>query len=158
MKKNLILVILLVSFVYANKAEQQFWNEVKDTQDIELLKLYKEKYPKGVFESLADIKIKRLIQAKSPQKAEDEIPLWIKGTTPDYQYYGVGKANSHFKGKHYQENLARSRAKKELMLKLENGNLSQEKIYEYLKLVQTATYTDKRERIYILLYIDNYDL
>ncbi len=159
MKKTIFILTILITMLFADKAELLFWDEVKDSGDVELLKLYKKQYPHGVFESLADIKIKRLLKANIDQEEPTNIiPLWIKGYSADYQYYGVGKANTHFKGKNYQENLARSRARKELQKKLDQSDLSQEKIYEYLQLVQTKKYIDERERIYILLYIDNYDL
>ena len=158
MKKTIFILTILITILFADKAELLFWDEVKDSGDVELLKLYKKQYPHGVFESLADIKIKRLSKAKIESEDSTVIPIWIRGHNVDYQYYGVGKANTHFKGKDYQENLARSRARKALQKKLDSSDLSQEKIYEYLQLVQTKKYIDDRERIYILLYIDNYDL
>jgi hypothetical protein len=144
--------------LFSNEAELLFWDEVKDRSDVELLKLYKKQYPNGIFESLADIKIKRLNKANMVEEEEPTIPLWIKGKTTDYEFYGVGKSNKHFKGKDYQENLARSRARRELQKKLDSTDLTQEKMHDYFQLIQTKKYTDERERIYILLYIDNYDL
>jgi hypothetical protein len=159
MKKIIFVLTLLITIVFANEAELLFWDEVKDSSDVELLKLYKKQYPHGTFESLADIKIKRLMKSNIVEEENPNlIPSWIKGYSVDYEYYGVGKANTHFKGKHYQENLAKSRAKKELQNKLDNTDLSQKKMYEYLQLVQTKKYVDEKGRIYILLYIDNYDL
>lgn len=158
MKKIIFIFAIFATVLFANKAELLFWDEVKDSADVELLKLYKKQYPHGVFESLADIKIKRLMKANIVEEEELVIPLWIKGITSDYEYYGVGKANTHFKGKDYQENLARSRARKNLQKKLDRTDLTQEKMYEYLQLVQSKKYVDPRGRIYILLYIDNYDL
>ncbi len=157
--KKIILLTLLTTILFANKAELLFWDEVKNSGDIELLKLYKKQYPHGVFESLADIKIKRLKKANIYEEENPEvIPLWIKGKTSDYQYYGIGQANKHFKGKDYQENLARSRARRNLQKILDRTDLTQKEMYDYLQLVQSKKFVDKKERIYILLYIDNYDL
>ena len=154
--KNFILFILLISFAYADESEKQYWDEVKNSSDIELLKSYKEQYPHGVFEKIANIKIKRLL--KSNKKEEDDNSNdWIKGTSL-YKFYGIGKANSHFKGKHYQENLAKSRAMKKLMKLYKAHSLSQEMISQYNSLIEIKKYTDERGRIYLLLYIDNYNL
>ncbi len=152
------MLLIMCLPLFANESENLFWNEVKDTNDIELLNLYKNKYPKGTFESLADIKIKRLKKANKIIKSKNEIPTWLKGTTTDYKYYGVGKANKHFKGKDYQENLARNRARKNLQKKLDKTNLTKKQIYTYIELIQTNTYTNKKGRVYVLLFIDNYDL
>jgi len=158
MKKIIFILTVLVTMLFSNEAELLFWDEVKDSSDVELLKLYKKQYPHGIFESLADIKIKRLTKSNVIEEEEPAIPLWIKGKTSEYEYYGVGKSNKHFKGKDYQENLARSRARRNLQKKLDSTDLTQEKMYEYFKLIQTKKYIDDRDRIYILLYIDNYDL
>ncbi len=158
MKKIIFILTVLVTMLFSNEAELLFWDEVKDSSDVELLKLYKKQYPHGIFESLADIKIKRLTKSNVIEEEETAIPLWIKGRTSKYEYYGVGKSNKHFKGKDYQENLARSRARRNLQKKLDSTDLTQEKMYEYFKLIQTKKYIDDRDRIYILLYIDNYDL
>lgn len=146
---------------YSKNSEKLFWDEVKDSSDIDMLRLYKTKYPNGTFESIADIKIKRLLRAKNENKQdtfeEDGEPFWIKGRL-DYKYFGLGKASKHFKGKHYQENLARSRAKRDLQSLYERDNLSNEQIDKYNELLQTKKYTDERGKMYILLYLDNYDL
>ena len=143
--KTLLIILCLSALLYANKSERLFWDEVKNSGDIELLKLYKEEYPNGVFKRLADIKIK------------DAIPYWIKGTK-EYRFYGVGKANKHLKGKHYQENLARSRARKDLQKLLDRANLTEKEMYHYTSLIETKMYVDKRDRVYVLLYIDNINL
>lgn len=156
--KKLLIIFLLISSLFAKNGEKQFWDEVKNSSDVELLKLYKKRYPNGVFESIADIKIKRLLKSKSADKDEDiGIPFWIKGYV-DYKYYGIGKANKHFKGIHYQENLARSRAKRNLQRKYDDDNLSNKLMNEYNELLETKTYTNDRGRIYTLIYLDNYNL
>ena len=156
--KIVLILLSLYGFMYASKAERLFWDEVKNSADIELLKLYKEQYPHGIFEKLADIKIKRLIKSnQNDELDENSIPLWINGTA-EYKFYGVGKANKHFKGKHYQENLARSRARKELQKLFDNKRLKNKKMEEYGYLIETKMYVDQKERIYILLYIDNINL
>lgn len=155
------IVLCLGASPYSKNSEKLFWDEVKDSSDVDMLRLYKTKYPNGVFESIADIKIKRLLRAKNENKQEEledgGEPFWIKGRL-DYKYFGLGRATTHFKGKHYQENLARSRAKRDLQKEYERDNLSNEKIDKYNDLLQTKKYTDERGKIYILLYLDNYDL
>ena len=160
MRKILICFIILLMTInlYANEADKMFWDEVKNSNDIELLELYKKNYPNGLFESLANIKIKRLNKANRKVKDKDKIPVWLKGDTKDYKYYGVGKANKHFKGKDYQENLSRNRARRDLQDKFENFSLTNDQIFKYNELIQSEKYIDKKGRVYILLYIDNYDL
>jgi len=143
--------------MYANKAEKFFWDEVKNSSDVELLKLYKKQYPNGTFEKIADLKIKRLLKSSKSKDNKNEIPTWLKGTTK-YKFYGVGKANKHFKGKYYQENLARNRAQRDLQSLYEENNLSNKIIEEYNNVLEIKQFIDKNERIYILLYIDNYNL
>ena len=101
---------------FQQEVEQQL---VGDTGDIELLKLYKKKFPSGLYESLADIKIKRLYRANIEDSEITEIPNWLKGYTQEYKYYGVGKANKHFKGEEYQKSLAIKRANREIESKFE---------------------------------------
>jgi len=157
--KIILTCIFLFSLIYGNESEKFFWDEVKNSSDIEMLKSYKKQYPHGIFEKLADIKIKRLQRATETDEDKDinEIPLWIKGTTK-YKFYGIGKANKHFKGKHYQENLAKSRAKRKLQKLFDNNSLSNETMEEYNRLLEKKKYVDKKGRIYILLYIDNYNI
>lgn len=157
--KTLLILLCVSGILYANKAERLFWDEVKNSNDMELLKAYKEEYPNGVFERLADIKIKRLIKTNQEdiQTDENHIPFWINGTK-EYRFYGVGKANKHVKGKHYQENLARSRARRDLQKLLDRADLTEKEMYDYNSLIETKMYVDKRDRVYILLYIDNINL
>jgi len=157
MRKLLLLTLLSVS-LFANDAEKLFWDEVKDTNDVEMLKLYKKKYPSGIFESLADLKIKRLEKTEKPKRDINGIPVWLKGAKDYYRFFGLGKANVHSRGKNYQENQARSRAKKELIKRFNSAGLSNEKMFDYIQKMETDKYIDNRGRIYILLYIDNDDL
>jgi len=155
--KIMLIIILVCSLLNANESEKYFWDEVKDSSDIEMLKSYIKQYPHGVFEKIAEIKIKRLEKRSKPIEDINEIPYWIKGTS-EYKFYGIGKANKHFKGKHYQENLARNRARSELQTLFVNQKLSNETIDEYNKYIEKKKYVDKKGRIYILLYIDNYNI
>jgi len=155
MKKLIFIISIFITTLIANESESLFWDEVKNTNDLELLQLYKSKYPNGIFESLADIKINRIKKANRPTLEKNGIPTWLKGNLTEYRYFGVGKANKHFKGKHYQENLARSRAKEDLMSRLNSSELKQEEMYDILKLIEEAKYINKNDRIYILLYIDD---
>ena len=145
--------ILLFLVLNANESEKFFWDEVKNSSDIELLNSYKKQYPNGTFEKIADIKIKRLSKNKTINEDANSIPMWTKGTSK-YQFYGIGKANKHFKGKHYQENLARNRAERKLFNLFNEKNLSNDIIEEYNTLIEKKQYTDNKGRIYILLYID----
>lgn len=156
--KKLFISLLLVSSLFADKGEKLFWDEVKDTNDVEMLKLYKKRYPNGVFESLADLKIKRLEKMEKPERDVNGIPVWLKGAKDYYKFYGVGRANVHSKGIHYQENQARSRAKQELIQMFNKAGLSNEKMFDYIEKMEMDKYVDNKGRIYILLYIDNYNL
>jgi hypothetical protein len=155
--KNIIISLLLFSFIYADDSEKQYWDEVKYSSDVELLKSYKKQYPHGIFEKIADIKIKRLQKIDTASQDKDVIPNWLKGTS-EYKFYGVGKANKHFKGKHYQENLSRNRARRELQSLFEDNNLENETMNKYNTLIEEKKYVNKKGRIYILLYIDNYNI
>ncbi|MEA3353802.1 MAG: hypothetical protein U9Q33_08315 [Campylobacterota bacterium] len=153
--RQFLLIFVAVTFLFGSKSEKMFWDEVKDTNDIELLRLYQKRYPNGIFESLAKIKIDRLKKANKDQKDINTIPNWLKGYTEDYKYYGVGKANKHFKGTQYQSSLANKRAKRKLMKKFKENRLTEKEIEEYLKLVEIKEYKDDKQRIYILHYIED---
>jgi hypothetical protein len=153
-----LIFVSLVSNIYANDADKMFWDEIKNSNDIQLLELYKKNYPEGIFRSLANIKIKRLKKANRIKVTKNKIPIWLKGDCKYYKYYGVGKANKHFKGKDYQENLARNRARRDLQDKFDNDKLLNKQIFNYNKLIESEKYIDKKGRIYILLFIDNDNL
>ena len=157
MKKTVTIfcIFLITINLYANESEKMFWDEVKNSHDIELLELYKRNYPNGLFEPLADIQIKRLKKANRIVKKKNKIPNWLKGDSKDYKYYGVGKANKHFKGKYYQENLARNRARRNLQDMFDNYGLTNNEIFKYNELIQVEKYIDAKGRVYILLFIDN---
>jgi len=155
--KSILIAIFLFSIMNANESEKFFWDEVKDSSDVELLQLYKKQYPNGTFEKIADLKIKRLLRSDRKKDDMDGIPTWLKGTSK-YKFYGIGKANKHFKGKNHQENLARSRAQRELQSLYEENDLSNKMIESYNNELEMMKYTDKNERIYVLLYIENYNI
>ena len=157
--KIIFICTFLCTLVFGNELEKYFWDEVKNSSDIEMLKSYKKQYPQGVFERLADIKIKRLQKnkEKDDKKNINKIPVWIKGTAK-YKYYGIGKANKHFKGKYYQENLAKSRAKRKLQKLFDQNNLTNEMMEEYYSLQEKKKYVDHKGRVYILIYIDDYNI
>ena len=87
----------------------------------------------------------------------EEIPFWVKKDIY-YKFYGIGQANKHLKGRHYQENLARSRARKDLQKRYDKKHLSNTLMNRYNKLLETKSYIDTKGRVYILLYLDNYKL
>ena len=156
MRKILFIILLSIS-LFGSEEEISFWDNVKDSSDIELLQLYKKKYPNGAFESIADIKIKRLQKANRIESSS-VIPNWINGTTVEYKYYGVGDATKHFKGEEYQHSLAYKRAERKLVAKINGSSLNKFKQEELLSKIQEKLYTDDKQRVYILLYIDNYDI
>ena len=62
--KKLLLIISFSSILFSSTTESLFWEEVKDSNDIEMLQLYKSKYPNGVFEIFANKKILELSGGK----------------------------------------------------------------------------------------------
>ena len=145
--KKIFFIVLVCINLFASNEEVVFWDNVKNSGDIELLKLYKDKYPHGLFDSIANLKIKRLKSANTNHQNINIKPTWLKGETTLYKYYGVGKANKHFRGIEYQNKLAYDRAKRELDDRLDGYELSDQEL-------QIEKYTDKNGRIYILLYIE----
>ena len=87
----------------------------------------------------------------------EEIPFWVKKDIY-YKFYGIGQANKDIKGKHYQENVARSRARKDLQKRYDRKNLSNTLMDKYNKLLETKYYVDNKERIYFFIYLDNNNL
>jgi len=158
MYKSIFLVVFLFLFAFSSEFEKEryFWDEIKDSNDIELLKLYKQKYPDGIFISIANKKIEYLDSKKSYEiEVLQEVPLWIKGDCTIYRYFGFGRANKHFKGEDYQKSLAIKRADRELFGKLENSDLDP-KIIEKLKTqIETKLYKNDKDRIFILRYVEN---
>jgi len=73
------LILILMAFtnpiVYAQTAtEIEFWQSVKDGDDIDMLKAYLQEYPDGKFRSLAILKIKKLGgTVTSPKKNKTEV-------------------------------------------------------------------------------------
>jgi hypothetical protein len=61
MLKILLLSIIIFSSLFSATGEEMFWQEVRDSNNIELLELYKNKYPNGTYEVFADIKINKLL-------------------------------------------------------------------------------------------------
>ena len=135
MKK--IFLILSIIVVLFSSDEVEFWNEVKNSKDTQMLKLYKEQYPNGIFVKLADLKIKRLksIQQNSNRFINNHIPNWIHGEFDGAKYYGVGDATKHFKGLEFQKTLAYNRAKDDFILRAKS-----------LSLVNTAPPSPKHPR------------
>jgi len=160
MKKLLLIVLLFSSslFAYDCDEEKLFWDEIKNSKDIEDFKYYKRKYPDGIYEYLANKNLKLLSKNSKRRSSKNDVPNWIGGSSAEYRYYAVSYANKHFKGKHYQENLARGRAIQKLQDQLNESNLHPDTIYRYNSIIQTKTYRDKHDKIYVLVYLDNYDL
>jgi len=87
----------------------------------------------------------------------ESLPSWIY-TTQQYKYFGLSIANNHIKGKHYQENVARSRAKRKIILLFEKDGLSYKTKKEYLSHFKEKKHIDRNKKVYILVYIDNENL
>jgi hypothetical protein len=158
--KRLLLIVLIFStglFAYDCDEEKLFWDEIKNSKDIADFKYYNQRYPDGIYEYLANKAIKQLRGGKK-RVSRSGVPNWINGDTPEYRYYAVAYANVHFKGKHYQENLARGRAIQKLQDEFNEANLDADTHYRYNSIVQTKVYKDKKGKIYVMAYIDNYDL
>lgn len=82
-------------------------------------------------------------------------PYWIQKNSLRYKFYGVGSANNTLKGIHYQENVARSMARKELQKRYNRYQLSNYTMFRYNKQLKTQKYIDKKSAImYILIYLD----
>ena len=90
-------------------------------------------------------------------KQVEEIPFWVKKNI-NYKFYGIGEANKHINGKHYQENVARSRARKDLQKRYDKKHLSNTLMNRYNKLLETKSYRDKKGRVYFFIYLDNHNL
>jgi hypothetical protein len=159
MKKVLLVCLFVINLIADNcDREKLFWDEIKNSRDIKDFRYYNKKYPNGIYEYIANKNIKQLKKSNNTIQLVKQRPSWIKGYSQKYKFYGVGKANKHFKGKDYQDNLASNRAKKELQAKFNNSNLTNKQIYNYKELIQIIKYIDDKGRVYILLFIDNYDL
>ena len=156
----ILLVSLCILGLMANECEKEkyFWDEIRNSKDIEDFKYYNKKYPNGIYEYIAIKNIKQLRKTNNKMQLVGKKPTWLKGYTDDYKYYAVGTANKHFNGTHYQENLAKSRAKEKLYERFNKANISQDTQYKYYEVMQEKKYIDDKGRVYILLYIDNYDI
>jgi len=162
--KIILLVVLVFSLnLFATDDDEVlFWNEIKDSKDIEDFKYYNERYPDGVYEYLSNKQIKKISRSKYQNKKnkkyqKDEIPTWIKGNA-NYRYYSVGYSNRHFKGKHYAQNLARDRAMRTLQDQYNDENIDDDTIYKYNKILKEEVFINKDKRTYVLIYIDDYDI
>jgi len=60
MFKKILFSIFLITSLCASDEEALFWAEVKDSNNIELLEAYNQRYPNGVFKIFADMKINKL--------------------------------------------------------------------------------------------------
>lgn len=157
MKKYILFLFFVCSVVVANpnKGDKLFWEEVKSTNDIELLRAYQKEYPNGIFYRLAEIKIKRLQKEKHKLLSHDNEPLWVREIV-NHRYFGVGYANKHYKGIDYQKNKAKSKAKKELLKLFQKNRLSEKRRHHYFRNIETQTYINKNKRVYVLVYVPNY--
>ncbi|MEA3499035.1 MAG: hypothetical protein U9R16_08250 [Campylobacterota bacterium] len=158
--RNILIISLFIFNLSANECdkEQLFWSEIKSSKDIEDFKYYNKKYPDGIYNYLANKYIKQLGGASDTITMLDDEPLWIDGKTLLYKYYGVGKANKHFKGIKYQVNLAQKRAKRELLKKFDEDNITTNRVEELESILRLEKYIDENNKVYILVYIDNYEL
>ena len=163
MKKIFILILFMIN-LFANNCDKEklFWDEIRDSENIKDFLYYNKKYPDGIFEYFANKKINSLRDNYFQDTVSLSRPNWINTPTYKYKYKykysAVGYANKHFKGKNYQENLARNRAKDKLQEQFDLNKLSNNEQLKYYDVIKTDKYYDKNGRVYIYLYIDNYDL
>ena len=158
MKKILFLIIILLnSNILACDAEKAFWNEIKNSKDIEDFKYYRQKYKNGIFDYLA-LKNIRLLSGAKVNHISSSLPSWIKGDSVDHRYYAVAFASKHYKGEHYSENLARQRAKDKLRDILSKAKLDDRTLRKYNNIIKSERYKSKNGRIYVMVYINNYEL
>lgn len=60
LKKKLFGLLVISSLFASSDEEALFWAEVKDSNSIELLEAYNQRYPNGVFKIFADMKLNKL--------------------------------------------------------------------------------------------------
>ena len=132
MKKVLLICLVVINLIADDcDREELFWEEIKNSRDIKDFKYYNKRYPNGIYEYISNKNIKQLRQSNNTTQLIKQRPLWIKGYSENYKFYGVGKANKHFKGKDYQENLARNRARKKLQYKFDKSSLTNHQMFKY---------------------------
>jgi len=90
----------------------------------------------------------------SANEKKEHLPSWIY-TANQYKYFGLATANNHIKGKHYQENVARSKAKRKIILLFEQDRLSYKTKKEYISHFEEKKYMDQDKKVYVLIYLDN---
>ena len=158
--KIILLICLFIFNLEANECdkEQLFWNEIKDSKDIEDYKYYNKKYPNGTFEYLANKYINQLRESENPIITIEDEPRWINGESLKFKFYGVGKSIKHFNGIKYQKKLSLRRAMINLEERLDQSDLDKERQDELKKLIKSKEYTDNNDNYYILLYIENYEI
>ena len=143
--KKLILISILVVSLFSNDNQQALWDEVKNSNDIILLKIYLKKYPDGIFSDIAKLKIKRLNPIKNSFNI-DNISWWRDDNLP-FKYYGIGSAGTWAAD---PKNVALKRAKSSLEDKLDN--LSDEQRDIILNNLQIKEHIDKYGKVYVLVY------
>ena len=91
--------------------------------------------------------------------ANDTKPYWINDEKIPYRYYGKCGIFVHKNGKNYTINLAKNIAKQNLIKKLDkNINLTQDQKIDLMGHLKTKQYKSNNGRIYIFVYIDEYNL
>ncbi|MEA3553711.1 MAG: hypothetical protein U9R39_04805 [Campylobacterota bacterium] len=158
--KIILLISLFIFNLMANDCdkEQLFWNEIKDSKDIEDYKYYNKKYPNGTYEYLANKYINQLRESDNTITLIEDEPNWIDGESLKFKFYGVGKAIKHFNGIEYQKKLSLKRAMADLDDRLEDSTLDKEKINELKNLIKSKEYVDSNGDFYLLIYIENYEI
>ena len=74
-----------------NEIEEEFWNSIKTSDNPDDFRLYKEKFPKGVYTDLADLNISRLTRAKTPSETvTDNSPTTVADLRLTYFEYADG--------------------------------------------------------------------
>lgn len=84
----------------ATNGENQFWEAIKNSTDPKDFRLYMEKYPNGIYQNLADLKIKQLNKAK--KNSPNEVGFDKDKVTSSY-FWGTWKYDGFENGSHAEE-------------------------------------------------------
>ncbi|MBD3840546.1 MAG: hypothetical protein IE909_01450 [Campylobacterales bacterium] len=153
-KKLLVIYFLCTSSLLADTySDKLFWNEIKNSNDIELFQLYITNYPNGIFVPIAKNKIEKLRSNHPNELTETTKPAWLEENSCMYTYCAKAYANAHFKGVEYQKKLAIKRADGELEEIFDSMNFSQEKIDSLKTQIKTKIYIDQKQKLFVLRYI-----
>jgi len=146
MKKITLIYILLYTILFASNTdiELALWNDVKNSNDITMLKIYLKKYPNGIFSEIAKLKIRKLILLNDNSSIKNLL-WWKSDAKIPFKYYGVGSSGSWAVD---PEAIAKKRAIENLKEQIDYSSQKNLNI-KFLK------HTTKYGKVFILAYMDN---